>query len=130
MEFREKVNHFRDEMEYLGVSDYLAAPFLYRGLWKLGVKEPPPIFTSFVRGLLVQIACFAFVMVCTLLMLHIVFKIDSNITINLFAIICLFSASYSFFMTISYQQLSKILELPDWELYLSKKYKTDDSNIS
>lgn len=130
MDFTEKVCHFRDEMEYLGVSEYSAAPFLYRGLWAIGILEPPPFFTGFLRSLLVQILCFAFIMLSILFSLHYIFALHSDITINLFAIIFLFSTAYSFFMTISYRQLSKILELPSWELYLSEKHKVEASNIS
>ena len=37
-----------------GVKKYISSPLLYRGLWKLGIKIPPPLFSTFWNNFLVD----------------------------------------------------------------------------
>lgn len=48
MTHREKVDYFIADMKKRGVGEYTAAPPLYRLLWFMGMKIPPPHFQGFV----------------------------------------------------------------------------------
>ncbi|MDB2373780.1 DUF6404 family protein [Psychrosphaera haliotis] len=130
MDFEQKVTHFREEMEYLGICQYAAAPLLYRFLWFLGIAEPPPFFTSRWRSLSIQAICYSFLMAFVLLTLHIFVAVNLSTSVNLFVIVLIFSLVYSFYMASNYQYQSRMLELPNWELYLSEKHKTNSAIIS
>jgi len=48
MTHREKVKYFIAEMKNRGVPTFTAAPPLWRLIWLLGFKAPPPYYESFV----------------------------------------------------------------------------------
>lgn len=130
MDFEQKVTHFREEMEYLGICQYAAAPLLYRVLWFLGIAEPPPFFANRWRSLSIHATCYSLLLAFILLTLHIFVALNLSTSVNLFVIVLMFSLVYSFYMASNYQYQSRMLELPSWELYLSEKHKINSANIS
>lgn len=130
MDFQQKVTHFREEMEYLGICQYAAAPLLYRFVWFLGIVEPPPFFTSRWRSLSIHVICYSLLMAFVLLTMHIFVAVNLSTSINLFVIVLMFIVVHSFYRASIYEYQSKMLELPNWELYLSEKHKVNSANIS
>jgi hypothetical protein len=47
MTHRQKVDHFIEDLRERGVGTSTAAPPLFRLLWALGLKVPPPLFLNF-----------------------------------------------------------------------------------
>lgn len=48
----EKIHVAVEELQTRGVRNTVAAPLLYRALWRIGIALPPPLFQSFL-GLLI-----------------------------------------------------------------------------
>ncbi|MDA8622307.1 DUF6404 family protein [Psychrosphaera sp.] len=130
MDFEQKVIHFREEMEYLGICQFSAAPILYRVLWFLGLQEPPPFFASRWRTIGLQTLCLSLLMSFLLMTSYIFFSVDITASFNLFIIFFIFNVFYSFYAASSYRYHSQMLELPEWEVYLSELPRLNEPNIS
>ena len=61
MNYDEKVKYFIDDMGRRGIGKWTAAPLLYRLLWKLGLKVPPPVFNKPMARLLTFVTCVIFI---------------------------------------------------------------------
>ncbi len=123
MNFQQKVGHFLEEMEYLGISKFSAAPLLYRYLWRLGIQEPPPYFSTFKRNFIIQNLGFLSLSIIVLCLMTMFFKLEFVLSITFVLPLLVFSSVFVFFNCVACQQQCKPLHLPNWEQYLTERHK-------
>lgn len=108
MNHSEKVEYLLQDLEGRGLNPFTIAPPIYRAMWKLGLKVPPPLFQSFAVILVSTGAFFAVFWG----ILGFMFRRQITLGPALFAgfLFGLWTAFHS-------RRKAKGLELPRWEDY-------------
>ncbi len=117
MKFYDKINAYK---ELAKLEQNVPVPKLYSLLWKLGIKEPPPVFSSFIRNTIIISVLFTlieFTLTYLIVLLFLdekqatsllVFWIGKSILVGLLVGI---GAGFS------YKSKRKKLALPNWEQF-------------
>jgi hypothetical protein len=106
---REKVERLVGELEARGLDRSTIAPGLFRLLWALGARIPPPLFLGFTTLMLIWSVAFGGITVLSLLLF-----VGSSYAFWLSAVVGLLSGSV---MAVSYCREAKTLSLGPWEAY-------------
>ena len=120
MDFEQKISLFMQDMQDRNEQAYSAAPLFYRQLWKLGIQEPPPYFSSFKRNAVIQgggFGCLMFFISWVLLWLLDVKTEDVGLLTIPFIIVGVF---FGLIIAALLAQKKKQFGLVDWQLYGKK----------
>ena len=133
MTFQEKIDAMIEDLQEKGVKKRVAAPLIYRFLWKLNIKVRPPLFLESILDYSVMIIVnllFYIISVNFLLFLYGLTGFADFPNMLTFKISILAGGFTILVILVQSKHRAKKLNLPEWEEYINQienKNKNENS---